>query len=181
MEEEAQEVVRIGTPGHALQLLIAQPFCEGATLPLASVHHAAWSQSLLLLNTGSTAVSTDNMYMSDVSMSRTQMTAPQSTHVDYICCNCMQATLMGLWLVPAIISVYFHFWRFVGVWAIFSGVTGYILYTCTLKRIEKTTPRRVGFSVYVHVYHMVVLSQLNALQNSGSPPEAGKRPVWRDA
>ena len=53
----------------------------------------------------------------------------------------MQATLMGLWLVPAIISVYFHFWRFVGVWAIFSGVTGYILYTCTLKRIEKTTPR----------------------------------------
>ena len=56
----------------------------------------------------------------------------------------LQATLLGLWLVPAIISVYFHFWRFVGVWAIFSGMTGYILYSCTSKRIEKTTPRRVG-------------------------------------
>ncbi|CAL5224408.1 g7090 [Coccomyxa viridis] len=65
------------------------------------------------------------------------------------------ATLMGLWLVPAIISVYFHFWRFVGVWAIFSGVTGYILYTCTLKRIEKTTPRRV-YSYFLGVYKVSV-------------------------
>ena len=75
---------------------------------------------------------------------------------------------MGLWLVPAIISVYFHFWRFVGVWAIFSGVTGYILYTCTLKRIEKTTPRRVGSLVYLRVYHKAIMPQTNALEGSGS-------------
>ena len=79
----------------------------------------------------------------------------------------MQATLMGLWLVPAIISVYFHFWRFVGVWAIFSGMTGYILYTCTLKRIEKTTPRRVGTSCCLHCHRQVHCASVGHRFNAG--------------
>ena len=53
-------------------------------------------------------------------------------------------TLLGLWLVPVVISLYFHFWRFVGVWVLFSGVTGYVLYTCISKRIDRATPRRVS-------------------------------------
>ena len=57
---------------------------------------------------------------------------------------CEQVTLLGLWLVPVVISLYFHFWRFVGVWVLFSGVTGYVLYTCISKRIDRTTPRRVS-------------------------------------
>ena len=53
-------------------------------------------------------------------------------------------TLLGLWLVPVIISLYFHLWRFVEVWVLFSGVTGYVLYTCISKRIDRATPRRVS-------------------------------------
>ena len=80
----------------------------------------------------------------------------------------MQSTLVGLWLVPAIVSVRFYFWRFVlvsglcsaaaglpslcaqragpaQVWLTYSGVTGWMLYLCSArKRIAPTTPRRVG-------------------------------------
>ena len=60
-------------------------------------------------------------------------------------------TLLGLWLVPVVISLYFHFWRFVGVWVLFSGVTGYVLYTCISKRIDRATPRRVS----THAFHLL--------------------------
>ena len=53
-------------------------------------------------------------------------------------------TLVGLWLIPPIISLFGHFWRFLGVWAFFSGVTGYLLYKCTFERtIEKSLPKLI--------------------------------------
>ena len=57
---------------------------------------------------------------------------------------CMQSTLLGLWLVPATISVYFHFWRFVSVWTLFTAMTGYILHTCASKHIDRKTPRKAS-------------------------------------
>jgi hypothetical protein len=38
-------------------------------------------------------------------------------------------TLLGLWLVPAIMSVQLHFWRFLVVWICYTLVTGKFLYT----------------------------------------------------
>lgn len=53
-------------------------------------------------------------------------------------------TLMGLWLVPMVISVYAIWWRFVLVWLAYSGVTGYMLYACSAKkRMASTIPRLV--------------------------------------
>ena len=68
-------------------------------------------------------------------------------------------TLLGLWLVPVVISLYFHFWRFVGVWVLFSGVTGYVLYTCISKRIDRATPRRVS----THGCHLLSPSSTSIL------------------
>lgn len=77
---------------------------------------------------------------------------------------CGQVTLLGLWLVPVVISMYFHFWRFVGIWAIFSSMTCYILYTCVSKRIDRTTPRRVKTLSLVHQH----LTE-NSSQNKAAP------------
>ncbi|EIE27720.1 hypothetical protein COCSUDRAFT_6996, partial [Coccomyxa subellipsoidea C-169] len=52
-------------------------------------------------------------------------------------------TLLGLWIVPAVISFHFRFWRFLGVWTIYSGITLYMLSLCSVGRMERSTPRRV--------------------------------------
>lgn len=52
-------------------------------------------------------------------------------------------TLVGLWVMPAIISLQLHFWRFIAVWACYSAVTGYLLYTCSGRQMATTTPRTV--------------------------------------
>jgi hypothetical protein len=54
-----------------------------------------------------------------------------------------QVTLLGLWLVPPVVSVHFRFWQFLGVWAVFTATTGYMLWLCTQRPIPRTTPRLV--------------------------------------
>ena len=92
------------------------------------------------------------------------------------------ATLVGLWLIPPIISVQlgawalrrppalsarlhaflpptppppavlFDFcsaaacWRFFLCWLLYSSVTGYYLYRCSSKKLEKTLPKLVGWA-----------------------------------
>lgn len=55
----------------------------------------------------------------------------------------LQVTLLGLWIVPAVISFYMHFWKFLGVWVIYSAITMYMLSLCSVGRMERSTPRRV--------------------------------------
>jgi hypothetical protein len=55
----------------------------------------------------------------------------------------LQATLLGLWLVPAVISFHFLFWRFLLIWATFTVMSGYMLFLCSAKRLDRTTPRKV--------------------------------------
>ena len=57
--------------------------------------------------------------------------------------HALQATLLGLWLVPAVISFHFMFWRFLLVWAIFTIMSGHMFLLCSAKRLDRTTPRRV--------------------------------------
>ena len=55
----------------------------------------------------------------------------------------MQVTLLGLWLVPPIVSAHFHFWQFLAVWCFFTASTGYMLWLCMQRPIPRTTPRLV--------------------------------------
>lgn len=60
-------------------------------------------------------------------------------------CPDPQVTLLGLWLMPAIFSVQLKFWRFLVIWAGFTGVTLYLLWLCLgKKKVDMQTPRKVG-------------------------------------
>ncbi|GLC38944.1 hypothetical protein PLESTB_000464200 [Pleodorina starrii] len=52
-------------------------------------------------------------------------------------------TLLGLWLMPALFSLHLHFWRFLLIWAVYSAITCRLLWTCTRKKLARTTPRQV--------------------------------------
>ncbi|KAK9863288.1 hypothetical protein WJX84_003202 [Apatococcus fuscideae] len=52
-------------------------------------------------------------------------------------------TLLGLWLVPPVISFKFAFWRFLLVWSGFSAVTGYMLWQCIQRKMGSSTPHLV--------------------------------------
>lgn len=62
-----------------------------------------------------------------------------------------QATLAGLWLLPAIVSEQMRFWSFLCVWTCYSAVTGYLLYTCLAKKADASTPRKV-YTWFLAVY-----------------------------
>ncbi len=64
-------------------------------------------------------------------------------------------TLVGLWLMPAIISLHLHFWRFLGVWALYTLGTGYLLYLVMHKRTDHSVPRKV-YTWFLGVYRVSV-------------------------
>ncbi|XP_017786545.1 PREDICTED: RING finger protein 121 [Nicrophorus vespilloides] len=53
------------------------------------------------------------------------------------------ATLIGLWLIPIMISVKNLWWRFIFIWLVFSCISGLIVRKALQKPIEGTTPRLV--------------------------------------
>lgn len=66
------------------------------------------------------------------------------------------ATLTGLWLMPCLISVHFHFWRFVLVWVIFSAAVLYLLSRCLVPKLDSGTPRIV-YSFFLAVHRVTVI------------------------
>ena len=76
-------------------------------------------------------------------------------------------TLIGLWLVPAIISIQLVFWKFLIVWSAYSIVTGMYLYKCTFADAlwDTSVPKNVykwflgvfRTSVYVGLTGYIVL------------------------
>lgn len=52
-------------------------------------------------------------------------------------------TLTGLWLMPAIFSIQLHYWRFLVVWAVYTGVTAYLIRLCMGRTLALTTPGKV--------------------------------------
>lgn len=48
---------------------------------------------------------------------------------------------MGMWVIPVGFCLKFGWMRFIYVWAIFSAITGYIVYKSTRKPLEGRTPR----------------------------------------
>ncbi|KFM28282.1 RING finger protein 121 [Auxenochlorella protothecoides] len=62
------------------------------------------------------------------------------------------ATLVGLWLIPAIVSFQLGFWRFLVVLAAYTGVTGYYLYRCCQGQLSKDLPHQV-YRWFFWVFH----------------------------
>ncbi|KAK9833314.1 hypothetical protein WJX81_005662 [Elliptochloris bilobata] len=68
-------------------------------------------------------------------------------------------TLLGLWLVPPIVSAHFHFWQFLAVWCLFTASTGYMLWRCTQRPMPRTTPRLV-YGWFLGLYKVSVAAGL---------------------
>ncbi len=60
-------------------------------------------------------------------------------------------TLLGLWLVPAIMSVQLFFWRFLIFWGVYTGITGYVLYRVNADLWDTTLPKRI-YTWFLWVY-----------------------------
>lgn len=50
-------------------------------------------------------------------------------------------TLVGLWLMPAFMSIGAGYVRMLVVWTLFSATSGYVMYKATRRRITGNTPR----------------------------------------
>ena len=55
--------------------------------------------------------------------------------------NVQLVTLVAMWLIPLIICLRSHWWRFIFIWLVFSCVTGLIVHKAMQRPIHGTTPR----------------------------------------
>ncbi|XP_066444497.1 E3 ubiquitin ligase RNF121 isoform X2 [Eleutherodactylus coqui] len=62
-------------------------------------------------------------------------------------------TLFQMWIVPVYFTVKLHWWRFLGIWVLFSLITAFITYKATRKPLEQTTPRLV-YKWFLLLYKM---------------------------
>ena len=54
------------------------------------------------------------------------------------------ASLVGLWVIPPIISFELGFYRFLLAWAVYSAISGFHLYLCYVGPLNKDLPLRVS-------------------------------------
>lgn len=55
----------------------------------------------------------------------------------------MLFTLVGMWTIPLAFSVYNSWTRFIVIWAIFTALSGFVLYKTLEKPLHRATPRLV--------------------------------------
>jgi RING finger protein 121 len=65
-------------------------------------------------------------------------------------------TLIGLWMVPAIISVQLGFWRFLLVWSAYTGVTSWFLYACLCSDLWDTSVPKNIYKWFLGVFRVSV-------------------------
>jgi len=53
-------------------------------------------------------------------------------------------TLVGMWLIPLYFNIRLHVWRMLSAWALFSVLTGFVVFKSTRKPLAPTTPRYVA-------------------------------------
>ena len=54
-----------------------------------------------------------------------------------------QAALLGLWLIPALWSLYSDLWRMLAVWLLYSAVTAWVGSKALKRQVDRSTPRLV--------------------------------------
>lgn len=64
-----------------------------------------------------------------------------------------RATLLGMCFIPFACSIYFHWFRFVIVWTLFSIVTGFVTFKATRKPLAGGTPRLV-YKWFLFIYKL---------------------------
>ncbi|CAI9724777.1 finger 121-like isoform X1 [Octopus vulgaris] len=64
-----------------------------------------------------------------------------------------RATLIGMWLIPVLFSIKYHWVRFIIIWLIFSIITAYVTFRATRKPLTGTTPRLV-YKWFLSVYKL---------------------------
>jgi len=77
-----------------------------------------------------------------------------------------QVTLLGMWLFPIFFSLYFHFWRFVVAWLLFTFSTGYYCSLAMGTPLDVHAPRLVYswfFNLYRACYSMGVFGYIIVL------------------
>lgn len=91
-------------------------------------------------------------------------------------------SLTGLWIIPLGMSVYHSYWRFCGVWMLFTLVTLYIIRLARCKPLGGKTPRLVykwfqftynasyGFGICSYIIMMCVLFGLHMLFTEDPEP-----------
>ena len=68
-------------------------------------------------------------------------TIPSTLYDTYDMPIFQRATLVGMWLIPVGFCLKFGWTRFIIVWAIFSTITGFIVFKSTRKPLDGRTPR----------------------------------------
>lgn len=72
----------------------------------------------------------------------------------------LHVTLLGLWILPIIGSIYLGFFRMIFIWSIFSIITGYLIVKASQSPLYKETPSRVYgwfFMVYKASYTLSIV------------------------
>lgn len=54
-----------------------------------------------------------------------------------------RSSMLGMWLIPLLICIHSHWWRFVFIWLIFTMLTFVVMSLALQKPIKRTTPRWV--------------------------------------
>lgn len=51
-------------------------------------------------------------------------------------------TLIGMWIIPILFTLFHQWWRFVIIWTVFSAITFVIIQKATRKPVQGSTPRQ---------------------------------------
>ena len=99
-----------------------------------------------------------------------------------------QVTLLGMWLFPIFFSLYFHFWRFVVAWLLFTFSTGYYCSLAMGTPLDVHAPRlvyswffnlyRACYSMGVFGYIIVLLEIFGIRQEHNSAKSRPKTPKY---
>lgn len=67
-------------------------------------------------------------------------------------------SMFGMWLVPFFISIYNHWWRFIGIWSVISIITGSLISKPLMnKQISGSIPRLIyRWFYYIYSFSSVV-------------------------
>lgn len=84
------------------------------------------------------------LVVSQIALVKWRQVYPQSYHL---------VTLLGMWLIPVIMSARNLWWRFIFVWLVMSTVSSIVIKKATEKPINGSTPRYV---YYVRTYNIMV-------------------------